>query len=127
MRDHPSDHLAVYAAESAALEPTEWEGWIADVEDLLDHSADGDLAKDGFSLDTFFTMFENGLSPFRASRIIVGAIYLDDEEGAIYRCVGLPGFGHFKMQMRDGKTLNVGSPPDHAEPVWRPRPERLDR
>lgn len=76
------DHLAIHAAEVAALEPTAWEVWIAEVERLLGHDADGDLGhwpqrgeRTGYSLDTFHDMFATGLSPRSASVRILGAVF----------------------------------------------------
>lgn len=64
--DIDSDHLAIYGAESAALEPTDWEGWIAEVEQILGHSADGDQLEDGYSLDAFYGLWERRLYPAAA-------------------------------------------------------------
>ena len=57
------DHAAVWAHESAACEPTPWERWIAAVEVLLGHSADGEHAVDGYSLDGFYDLWKAGASP----------------------------------------------------------------
>lgn len=57
------DHAAVWAYESAGCRPTAWEKWIAEVESLLGHSADGDQDADGYSLDSFYAQWESSLSP----------------------------------------------------------------
>lgn len=57
-----SDHLAGWAAESAACDPGPWEKWIDEVERLLGHSADGDGREDGYSMDNFFKAWEGGQS-----------------------------------------------------------------
>lgn len=74
------DHLAIYAAEGAALLPTAWERWETDLEALLGHSTDGDLAEDGYSLDTFYDMWEAGLAPLDAARTVPG--YITREEAS---------------------------------------------
>jgi hypothetical protein len=37
-----------------------WERWISDVEDLLGHSAVGDMSRDGHSIDSFQRMWKAG-------------------------------------------------------------------
>ena len=54
------NHLEFAAAESAALEPTEWERWATRVERLLGHSLDGNQADDGYSMDEAFEAWESG-------------------------------------------------------------------
>lgn len=68
-----SDHLDLWAYESAACEPTEWEHWINAVEAILGHSADGDGNTDGYSLDDFYDQWKQGLSPVAATATIRGA------------------------------------------------------
>lgn len=80
MNEHPSDHLAIYAAETAALETTPFERWIADVERLMGHDSDGDLREDGYSLDTFSEMFDQGLTPEQAAERIVGAVFVQPDK-----------------------------------------------
>lgn len=46
----------------------QWLGWIAEVEHLLGHSADGDQKQDGYSMDSFYEKFEAGQSPAEALR-----------------------------------------------------------
>lgn len=58
-----SDHVDLCAYESAACEPTAWEHWINAVEAILGHSADGDGAADGYSLDEFYDRWNQGWSP----------------------------------------------------------------
>jgi hypothetical protein len=79
-----SDHVDIYAAESAALAPTTWERWISAVESHLGHSADGDIREDGYSMDTFHDMFEAGLAPYPASQRVLGALFVT-QVGATYR------------------------------------------
>lgn len=73
--DIESDHLSIYAAESAALEPTGWESWIGQAENILGNSADGDQEEDGYSLDSFYQLFEQGLTPADAVREVGNAIF----------------------------------------------------
>lgn len=94
MSDHPSDHLAIYAAESAALEPTSWERWIDRVERFMGHDADGNLATDGYSMDTFVDMFDAGLTPQQASLRIIGALFVTSD-GATYRLARAEGSRSF--------------------------------
>ncbi|MFC0313662.1 hypothetical protein ACFQNE_02635 [Gordonia phosphorivorans] len=61
-----SDHLAGWAAESAACDPTDFDKWIDKVELLLGVSVDGDDETDGFSLDGFNDMWEAGRTPEQA-------------------------------------------------------------
>ena len=58
------NHVEVWEAE-VFVSATEaaWLAWIDRVEELLGHSADGDLGEDGYSMDTFWGMFQRGLSP----------------------------------------------------------------
>ena len=58
-----SDHADIWAYESAMCAPTAWESWIDEVERLLGHSADGDQAVDGYSMDGFYEMWKAGLTP----------------------------------------------------------------
>lgn len=61
-------HLEFAAAESAALQPTQWERWTAQVEKAIGHSLDGDNSvdamvagnADGYSLDDAYEAFEDG-------------------------------------------------------------------
>lgn len=62
-----SDHADIWAYESAACAPTDWERWIEAVEAILGHSADGDGAADGYSLDEFYNQWKQGLSPDAAA------------------------------------------------------------
>lgn len=62
-----SDHADRWAYESAACEPTVWERWIAAVEAILGHSADGGRAADGYCLDEFFDRWKQGWSPAAAA------------------------------------------------------------
>jgi hypothetical protein len=62
-----SDHLDVWAAETAALEPTEWEHWVAELKNILGHDLDGDEDHDGYSYDGFYEMWDHGLSPVAAA------------------------------------------------------------
>ena len=62
-----SDHLDVWAAETAALEPTEWEHWAAELKNILGHDLDGDEDHDGYSYDGFYEMWGHGLSPVAAA------------------------------------------------------------
>lgn len=87
-----NDHLDIYAAEVAALKPTEWERWIDRVKDLMGHDADGDLNEDGYSLDTFYDMYEADLTAEQASMRIVGAVCVDSE-GTVYRLRQAEGAG----------------------------------
>lgn len=62
-----SDHLDVWAAETAALEPTEWEHWVGELKNMVGHDLDGDQDEDGYSYDGFYEMWEHGLSPVAAA------------------------------------------------------------
>ena len=54
------NHLEFAAAESAALEPTDWERWIAQVEKLAGHDLDGDQSTDGYSYDFAYDGWKRG-------------------------------------------------------------------
>lgn len=73
--DIDSDHLTIYAAESAALEPTDWERWIAQVELVLGKSADGDQSEDGYSLDSFYDLWKIGQTPTQAVKEVGSIVY----------------------------------------------------
>lgn len=61
-----NDHWIIGCAESDALEKTAWERWIHTVEDLLGHSADGNQATDGYSMDHFYDAWREGITPSQA-------------------------------------------------------------
>lgn len=65
-----SDHADLWAYESAACEPTEWEHWMIAVEAILGHSADGDGDADGYSLDGFYDRWKQRWSPAAAAAAI---------------------------------------------------------
>lgn len=62
-----SDHLDLWSAETAALEPTDWEHWIGVLENIVGHDLDGDQAEDGYSYDGFHEMWKEGLPPAAAA------------------------------------------------------------
>lgn len=65
------NHLEFAASESAALEPTAWEGWVAAVEARVGHDLDGDQAADGYSMDAAYVAYEGGLTPVEyAARVL---------------------------------------------------------
>ena len=64
------NHLEFAASESAALEPTDWDRWIARVEKIVGHDLDGDLERDGYSLDFLHDLFEAGKRPLDAVHTI---------------------------------------------------------
>lgn len=65
------NHLEFAAAESAALAPTSWERWVADVEGRVGHDLDGDQATDGYSMDAAYVAFGAGLMPVQyAARVL---------------------------------------------------------
>lgn len=78
MYDTDSDHLTVYARESAALEPDDWERWISEVSNLLGHSPDGNHATDGYSMDSFYNMWRRGVSAADAATAHHRPICRDD-------------------------------------------------
>lgn len=69
LNEHPQAVFA--AAESAGLNPTAWDRWIAKAEKLIGHNLDGDdsdAAKAagiacGYSLDEAFDHFKRGTTP----------------------------------------------------------------
>ena len=65
------DHAALWAAESAACEPTEWERWVDELEAQLGHDVDGDATIDGYSLDGFYAQWKAGLTPAAAAASVV--------------------------------------------------------
>lgn len=85
MSDHPSDHLAIWAAENyeSALQRA-WLTWIDKVEKLLGHTPDGDQTEDGYSLDGFHELWQLGLHPSEAVRVIK---YLDEFKKHGYKAV----------------------------------------
>lgn len=62
-----SDHLDLWAAETAAMEPTDWEHWASALENIVGHDLDGDQAEDGYSYDSFYDMWKDGLTPAAAA------------------------------------------------------------
>lgn len=64
------NHLEFAASESAALEDTAWDRWIARVEKLVGHDLDGDQGRDGYSLDNCVEMFEAGKTVSEALQTI---------------------------------------------------------
>lgn len=60
LSDHP--HYAFGKAESAALEPDDWDRWIAAAEKSFGGSLDGNQETDGFSLDFAHDAFKTGKS-----------------------------------------------------------------
>lgn len=127
MTEHPSDHLAIYAAESAALAATDWERWINRVESLMQHDADSDLGEKGYSLDTFLDMYEAGVTPEAASVRIVGAVFTTPD-GLVYRLVAAmrsPAYAGYAEQYDVVGPSVEGldrrrSLPDNAVLVWAP-------
>lgn len=65
-----SDHMTIGTYESVMCEPTAWEHWIDEVERLLGHSADGDHAEDGYSMDGFYEMYSAGTTPVAAAHTV---------------------------------------------------------
>lgn len=57
------NHLEFAAAESAALEPTDWERWITSAEHLAGKTLDGDQATDGYSYDNAYAAWKTHTSP----------------------------------------------------------------
>lgn len=119
-----NDHADIYAAETAALEPTDWERWIDRVKQLMGHDADGDLIEDGYSLDTFGDMYEAGLTPEQASMRIVGAICVDSE-GSVYRWVLASDYRYGSHDVGKWQSLRSEFPtvdrlPASAVLVWAP-------
>lgn len=57
------DHLEFAANESAALEPSAWDRWIAKAEKLIGHGLDGNEAEDGYSIDYALDAFNSGSTP----------------------------------------------------------------
>ena len=49
--------------EMDALKPSKFEGWAANVEDILGHDLDGDQQEDGYSIDFAFDAFKAGMTP----------------------------------------------------------------
>lgn len=54
------DHITIHDAEVAALEPTDWEQWVEQVEAILGYDTDGEFAEDGYSLGSFHRMWKQG-------------------------------------------------------------------
>lgn len=71
MSEHPSDHLAIWAADNYESASTRaWLDWIDRVEKLLGHDSDGDQSEDGYSLDGFLELYKRGLHPAEAISVI---------------------------------------------------------
>lgn len=64
------EHAALWATESAACEPTEWERWVDELETQMGHSADGDQESDGYSLDGFYSQWKARLTPTAAAAAV---------------------------------------------------------
>lgn len=63
-------HLALMRSESAALAPCKREQWLNRLEAVLGHSLDGDLEKDGYSLDHCLDLYDDGWSVQDAAEYI---------------------------------------------------------
>ena len=61
-------------SETAALKPTLWDKWFADVEKRVGHSLDGDQKKDGYSIDFLGDWFDEGLSSESAAARVKQAL-----------------------------------------------------
>lgn len=120
-----NDHADIYAAEAAALAPTDWEHWIERVETLIGHDADGNIREDGYSLGTFDDMFRAGLSPEVASTRILGALYVT-AVGATYRLTSVGArlggtYGEqYNVLTETGSLSLVYELPAGATLVWAP-------
>lgn len=73
------DHAAVWAAESAACDPTPWDRWVDELEAQLGHSADGDENTDGYSMDGFYAQWKSGMT---ATAAAASATHRRDVEAA---------------------------------------------
>lgn len=62
-------HQDVWEFEMRESEPTAWERWIDELEFIFGF-VDGDQREDGFSLDGFYQLFEQGYSPDEAVGMI---------------------------------------------------------
>lgn len=63
MASEDNDHLAIYAAESAALAPTEWEQWATVVEDALGLTGVPDGAWPAhITWDDLYDLWKSGLA-----------------------------------------------------------------
>lgn len=61
LEDHP---MAIFhAAEQATVTEIRWLAWIDEAEALFGHSLDGDQEDDGFSLDSAYDAYREGLTP----------------------------------------------------------------
>ena len=69
-----SDFMDFAESESAALAPTPWDKWIADVESRVGIDLDGDQKEDGYSIDTLGEWFDKGLSSESAAARVRQAI-----------------------------------------------------
>ena len=68
-----NDHAYIWTLESAvSAAEDDWHVWIAQVEAILGHSADGDQREDGYSLGGFYLLWERGWEPTYAVRAIRG-------------------------------------------------------
>lgn len=65
------NHLEFAASESAALKPTDAERWLETVECFVGHSLDGDQQRDGYSIDGCYELWEQGMTPLQAARMII--------------------------------------------------------
>ena len=67
---YEGSHLEFAAAESAALEPTDWERWYAAAEKAVGHDLDGDDTEearaagtaDGYSVDGAYDAWRAGMT-----------------------------------------------------------------
>lgn len=125
-----NDHLDIYAAEAAALEPTDWERWIDRVEEFLGHDADGHLREDGYSLDTFLDMYEAGLSVEDAAVRIIGAVFITPE-GVAHRLESAQKdplsdeyIERYKTMYHSGFAHWSGKLPPDTKCVWSPDPQQ---
>jgi hypothetical protein len=69
MVDMDDDHMAVWEAEQDDSDRA-WTTWVTDVERLIGHDLDGSLNEDGYSLDTAYDMWKQGLTVLQAAATI---------------------------------------------------------
>jgi hypothetical protein len=130
MTTHPSDHIAIYATETAAMAPTCWDQWIDRVEARLGDSADGDIHSDGYSIYTFLDLYEADLTPEDAAERIVGAVFVTPD-GTVYRLARAqrsssfdPYQEKYDMLTTDGYHSVAYELPAAATQVWTPHRAR---
>lgn len=69
--DMDDNHMDLWKSETwESSHEKAWNRWADEVEELLGHDLDGDLNTEGYSLDTAYDMWNDGIKPGEAKVLI---------------------------------------------------------